>query len=108
MALTNTHDIELEATLQQLPFNLRSDAIETDMAPREDSRRGGTCSGHGGEGDEKCQVDRWSIVGVQCKRCKKEDIEVQLAEETYSGKKIETSPQRIELVWYRSRGREQP
>jgi hypothetical protein len=30
--LTNADDIELEATLQQLPLNLRSDTIKTDVA----------------------------------------------------------------------------
>ena len=33
---TNTHDIELETTLQQLPLDLRGDAVETDMAVGED------------------------------------------------------------------------
>lgn len=33
---TNTHDIELETTLQQLPLDLGGDAVETDMAVGED------------------------------------------------------------------------
>lgn len=33
---TNTHHIKLKSTLQQLPFNLRRDAVETNMASRED------------------------------------------------------------------------
>ena len=36
---TNTHHVELETALQQLPLNLRSDAVETDMAARKDSSR---------------------------------------------------------------------
>lgn len=48
---TNTHDIELETALQQLPLDLRSDTIETDMAARENrcggTRRGGSCSHRG-------------------------------------------------------------
>lgn len=45
---TNTHHIELEATLEQLLLDLRCDTVETDMAAREDRilRRGGcACSG---------------------------------------------------------------
>ena len=38
---TNTHDVELEPTLQQLAFNLCGDAVEADMAAGEDSGRGG-------------------------------------------------------------------
>lgn len=34
--LTNTDNIELEATFQQLSFDLRGDAIETNMASRMD------------------------------------------------------------------------
>ena len=34
--LTNADDVELEATLQELALNLRGDAVETDMALRED------------------------------------------------------------------------
>lgn len=30
--LTNADDVELETTLQELLLNLRSDAVETDMA----------------------------------------------------------------------------
>lgn len=36
---TNNHHIELEATLQQLFLNLLRDAVETDMALREDRGR---------------------------------------------------------------------
>jgi hypothetical protein len=41
--LTNTDDVELETTLQELLLNLRSDAVETDMALGVDSvgRSGG-------------------------------------------------------------------
>lgn len=45
---TDTHHIELEATLEQLLLDLRRDTVETDMAAREDRilRRGGcACSG---------------------------------------------------------------
>lgn len=58
-ARTNTHHIELETTLQQLPFNLGGDAIETDMAVGEDGGlltrgRGGSGSHCGGD-QVKCQ-----------------------------------------------------
>lgn len=47
---TNTHDIELEATLQQLPLDLGSNAVETDMAVGEDggllSRSSSSSGGH--------------------------------------------------------------
>lgn len=36
---TNTHHVELETALQQLPLNLRGNTVETDMAAREDSSR---------------------------------------------------------------------
>lgn len=39
ISLTNTHHVELETALQQLPLNLRSNTVETDMAAREDSSR---------------------------------------------------------------------
>lgn len=42
--LTNADDVELETTLQQLLLNLRSDAVETDVALGEDGGRGS--SGH--------------------------------------------------------------
>lgn len=35
---TNTDDIELKSSFQQLPFNLRSDTVETDMTSRKDCR----------------------------------------------------------------------
>lgn len=35
--LTNADDVELETTLQELLLNLRSDAVETDMALGVDS-----------------------------------------------------------------------
>ncbi len=65
--LTNTHNIELEATFQQLPFDLGSNAIETDMAPGEDCRRGGARSGHGGVRGfkESSSGRRWSMEGVR-------------------------------------------
>lgn len=44
-ARTNANDVELESTLQELPLNLRGDAVETDMALREDS---GLSLGHDG------------------------------------------------------------
>lgn len=34
---TNTHDIELKATLQQLALDLRGNAVKTNMAMRENS-----------------------------------------------------------------------
>lgn len=46
---TNTHDVELESTLQQLALDLRGDAVEADVAAREDSGRigrGQTSSSH--------------------------------------------------------------
>lgn len=47
---TDTHDIELEATLQQLPLDLGSNAIEADMAVGKDggllSRSSGGSGGH--------------------------------------------------------------
>lgn len=46
---TNTHDIELETTLQQLPLDLRGDAVETDMAVGEDGGLlRGSSAGSGG------------------------------------------------------------
>lgn len=50
VALTDTHNIELETTLQELLLDLRGDAVETDMAAREDGARGSCdsgCRGHG-------------------------------------------------------------
>jgi hypothetical protein len=48
---TNTHHIELKATLQELPLNLRCDAVKTNVAAREDSGRVGrvriSCGRHG-------------------------------------------------------------
>lgn len=40
---TNADDIELEATLQKLLLDLRSDAVETDMASGEDCLSLGHC-----------------------------------------------------------------
>ena len=37
---TNAHHIELETSFQQLPLNLRSDTVETNMAARKDGRGG--------------------------------------------------------------------
>jgi hypothetical protein len=50
---TNTHDIELEATLQQLSLNLRGDTIKTDMTVRENS---GLSRSWGGSGSH-CRED---------------------------------------------------
>jgi hypothetical protein len=36
LKLTNADDIELETTLKQLALNLSCDAVETDVASRED------------------------------------------------------------------------
>lgn len=36
---TNTNDVELKASLQQLLFDLRRDAVETDMVLGEDRLR---------------------------------------------------------------------
>lgn len=45
---TDTHDIELETALQQLPLNLGSDAVETNMAVGEDGGLlGGSSTGSG-------------------------------------------------------------
>ena len=38
--LTDTDDIELETTLQELALNLRRDAVETNMAVRGNGRTG--------------------------------------------------------------------
>lgn len=43
---TNTDDIELEASLEQLLLNLLGDAVETNVASREDSIPLGHCHGH--------------------------------------------------------------
>lgn len=47
---TNTHNIELETTLQQLPLNLGGDTVETDVAVGEDggllSRSSAGSGGH--------------------------------------------------------------
>ena len=49
---TDTHDIELETTLQELALDLRGDAVETDMAVGEDggllSRSSAGSGGHCG------------------------------------------------------------
>lgn len=47
---TNADDVKLETTLQQLAFDLRRDAVETDVAFREDRIlvRGRRGSGAGG------------------------------------------------------------
>lgn len=45
---TNADDVELEAALQQLLLNLRSDAVETDMGLGEDGVGGLLCLGHRG------------------------------------------------------------
>ena len=34
-APTNTHHVKLETALEELPFNLGGDAVETNMAARE-------------------------------------------------------------------------
>ena len=48
-ALTNTHDVELEATLEEFPLDLRGDTIETDMAMGENSGLLSlSCGGSGG------------------------------------------------------------
>lgn len=49
LQLTDTHNIELETTLQELLLDLRGDAVETDMAARKDGARGSCdtgCRGH--------------------------------------------------------------
>lgn len=50
--LTNAHDVELEATLEEFPLDLRGDAIETDMAMGKNRGGGGRsrarCSSHRG------------------------------------------------------------
>ena len=52
-APTNTHHVKLETALEELPFNLGGDAVETNMAARENGSRGGRGRGssgsHGGE-----------------------------------------------------------
>lgn len=50
---TNTHHVELKPTLQQLPLNLRSDTVETDMTARENSRRRRARRGSRGHGEGK-------------------------------------------------------
>ena len=54
-APTNTHHVKLEAAFEELPFNLGGDAVETDMAARENGSRGGRSRGssgsHGGENE---------------------------------------------------------
>lgn len=64
--LTNTHDIELEATLQQLPLDLRGNAVETNMAAGKDRGRSGRCraccSCHSGDETRVRGVSRnWSV-----------------------------------------------
>lgn len=53
---TDTHDIELEATLQQLALDLRGNAVKTDMAMGENSgllsRSCGGSGGHYGRRDD--------------------------------------------------------
>lgn len=96
--LTNTHNIELEATFQQLPFNLRSNAIETDMAPGEDRRRGGACSGHGGgvrgirrQGFSGRRDSQWKELDRKIRR--KQKVSVQPVERNKSSRKIGALPQ---------------
>lgn len=96
--LTNTHNIELEATFQQLPFNLRSNAIETDMAPGEDLRRGGACSGHGGgvrgirrHGFSDRRDSQWKELDRKIRR--KQKVSVQPVEGNKSSRKIGALPQ---------------
>lgn len=48
-ALTDTHDIKLKSTLQEFLLDLGGDAVETDMAAREDGARRSCnvgCRGH--------------------------------------------------------------
>lgn len=40
---TNANNVELETTFQQLLLDLRSNAVETDVALREDGIRGSHC-----------------------------------------------------------------
>ncbi|KAF7631617.1 hypothetical protein F9C07_2225122 [Aspergillus flavus] len=54
-APTNTHHIKPEAAFEEFPFNLGGDAVETDMAARENGSRGGRIRGsrgsYGGENE---------------------------------------------------------
>lgn len=58
---TNTHNIELKTTLQQLPLNLGSDTVKTDVTvgehggllSRSSAGSGGHCGGRREEGDMK-------------------------------------------------------
>lgn len=109
--LTNTHNIELKATFQQLPFDLGSNAIETDMAPWEDRRRGGACSGHvgvrgirrqsfsGRRGSQWKEFDRKNIEGTKGIGAARREKQV------FEGDRSLTP--RIESAWYQLRGREQ-
>jgi len=59
--LANTYHVELESTLQELPLDLRSNAVETDMTP---GKHGGLCLGH-------YEVARWcnerrSSIKLRC------------------------------------------
>ncbi len=59
MLLTDTDDVELETSLQELALNLGGDAVKTDMALRVDGR-----SWHGSHFCWWCWVDlvvRWSL-----------------------------------------------
>lgn len=58
IARTDTHNIELETTLQQLTLNLRRDAVKTDMTVGENggllSRSSASSSSHcEGEGSRR-------------------------------------------------------
>lgn len=58
---TNADDVKLEPTLQQLAFNLRRDAVETDVALWEDrilvwGRRGSGAGGGHCEGEARLGV----------------------------------------------------
>ncbi len=55
---TNADDIELEATLQEFPLDLRGDAVKTDVALRVDR-----CCGHGRHFVERCKVRMEELRG---------------------------------------------
>jgi hypothetical protein len=48
MQLTDANNVELKASLQQFLLDLLRDAVETNMAPRENSVPLGHCCGHSG------------------------------------------------------------
>lgn len=54
---TDTHDIELETTLQELPLDLRGDAVETNMAVGENggllSRSSAGSGSHSGRSERE-------------------------------------------------------